>query len=197
MPLVVEHIVVDHDVSGTNREVYKPKNVVMCPKCLEKMYYYDMRKRYFIKDGNELICIYVCRYRHEKCGKIYTILPDFAIPYRRHVVGTYQQAIDSEVSADYSEAPADGSKASGWYVRPEPPPIESSTIRRIRRWFWSQRSQILKTIRSIRANDNKPDEVKTLNDLRRGPHWLAKLVREVFNRGFILPPTSPRLPLAA
>ena len=191
MPINVECKPIMHIISGKKVEVQEPIGDVICYACKEKLYPYDIIERTVIPLGsNASIVIYIYRYRHKNykdeccksknCQHIYAVLPPYVVPFKRHVVETIQQAIDSGDPVD--DTP------------PEPPPIDSSSVRRMRSWFRSLSERLLMHIHSIRERFGVPkgNSTPSLNELRKGPRWLAKLVREAANSGFSFSLTLPR-----
>ena len=94
-----------------------------CPLCQEACKVIGSRKRQGIREDGEPLTLVVRRLRcqNPQCRKIHHELPDFLMPFKRHMTETLEKVLQ-ETTEDV--------------------PMEDTTIRRIRQWF-AQRADAL------------------------------------------------------
>jgi hypothetical protein len=140
-----------------------------CPCCGGGLGVAGSRMRGYVDEAGNRCAVSIRRLRCKGCGRIHHELPDFLVPYRRHCAETVERIVDG-----------DGGGAC----------CESSTIRRISRWFEERAGHFLGCLESSAARlgiavaggagagAGFPRIKASLGD-RRG--WLGRLVRVAAN----------------
>jgi hypothetical protein len=140
----------------------------LCPFCNSKTKYFGRRKRKTINPVSgikEPIMIERRRWLNNNCHTIHHLLPDFIVPYKRHLSTTIEQFITT------------GQQQSVI--------CDSSTVRKAIKWFALCLGYFLTAIKSRQGryplSDDKPIESKA--DLIDGSGWLKRLVISLANFG--------------
>lgn len=82
-----------------------------CPKCRNRLSYYDTVRRIARKEGRKTRRLYIRRLRCPKCGRIHRELPDIIFPYKQYEAEIIQGVVQGRITADtegFEECPCEG-----------------------------------------------------------------------------------------
>lgn len=129
------------------------------------------RNRVCIWEDGELRILVIRRLRCTDCEKVHHELPDFLVPYKRHVSKTIESIVDGD---PMSSAPCEG-----------------NTIQRIRGWFYEKEKYFCMCLNAVAAQLGEPPKpsadslLHQIKDrIRPETKWLRRLVRIIVNSNY-------------
>lgn len=122
---------------GTSNLFYvRSREEGRCPCCREKMKVIGSRHRMVYRQDGTSISLVIRRLKCSSCRKIHHELPDLVVPYKRYEAAVIEEIIrmdrvrGSNQISDTEESHINMEETAQFCY-----PCESSTARRIRKWF--------------------------------------------------------------
>ena len=168
--VIVHNFCIDYNLKS-GRFYIKSKETAICPICHDELEVIGSRKRGVIEYEGSKKTLMIRRLYCKECNRIHHELPDIIVPYKRYTA----EAIEKMLSCSCSDT--------------EDYCCETSTIVRLKAWFFALRDYFQNALVSLRAVYNydtaickKVSEIIPLQNYDQlSTGWLKTLVRLLVN----------------